>query len=327
LDLTIYKGPRHARSGTLDFKPFFKKTNKFQYLEYSSAHPRGTFSSLVKGELTRLLRACSDEEIYKSISNKILNAFRDRGYPNSILQRTLQQVPFPNRTQLLEKKKGDVTKPDTFLKVNYTPDLNVKAIREILKPTSEEINKVPIPCLSLTKADNIAKKLVRAKLKQYPNPPTSTDPITINPTKYNKGNSIPCEKPGCQCCTVISKKYRVTSTYNNKTFPTQKYTCCSTRNTVYLLECTKCTKYNQYIGCTSDTLNARLATHMENSTTRTNFPLYKHFLQKPDHNFERDTKITILKTTTRTRLPKEEDLWIKRMDTIYPKGLNYQLNN
>ena len=51
LDLTIYKGQRHTASDT---KPFFKATNKFQHLEYSSANPKGTFASL---DLTRLLRA------------------------------------------------------------------------------------------------------------------------------------------------------------------------------------------------------------------------------------------------------------------------------
>ena len=56
LDLTIYKGTRHATSLILDLKPYLKKNNKFQYLEYNSSHPRGTFASLVKGELTRLLR-------------------------------------------------------------------------------------------------------------------------------------------------------------------------------------------------------------------------------------------------------------------------------
>ena len=94
LDLTIYKGSRHTASLILDLKPFFKPTNKFQYLEYNSAHPRNIFSSLVKGELTRLLRACSDQEAYKLVTNKIFTAFKDRGYPNHLLQSTLQQVPF-----------------------------------------------------------------------------------------------------------------------------------------------------------------------------------------------------------------------------------------
>ncbi len=44
LDLTLYKGPRFQSENRLDTKPFFKTTNKFQYLEYNSAHPRNTSS-------------------------------------------------------------------------------------------------------------------------------------------------------------------------------------------------------------------------------------------------------------------------------------------
>ena len=71
LDLTVYKGDRYHSTGLLDIKPFFKKTNKFQYSHYTSAHPKNTFRSLVKGELTRLLRACSDEETYNNIVHKL----------------------------------------------------------------------------------------------------------------------------------------------------------------------------------------------------------------------------------------------------------------
>ena len=112
LDLTIYKGPRHATSLKLDLKPFFKPTNKLQYLEYSSSHPRGTFASLVKGELTRLLRACSSQETY---SDKLFQALIERGYPNYLLQKTLQQVPFHNRDKLGTKKETKQTY-DTFFK-------------------------------------------------------------------------------------------------------------------------------------------------------------------------------------------------------------------
>ena len=49
LDLTIYKGPRHTKSLILDIEPFKKTTQ--QYLEYSSAHHKGIFASLVKGVL------------------------------------------------------------------------------------------------------------------------------------------------------------------------------------------------------------------------------------------------------------------------------------
>ena len=134
LDLTIYKGKRHAASLILDLKPFFKPTNKFQYLEYSSAHHRGTFPSLIKGELTRLLRACSDERTYKKAADVILSKFKKRGYPNSLLQRILQQVPFQNRTELFNREKEVKQTYDTFFKINYTPDLDTRSLRKILQP-------------------------------------------------------------------------------------------------------------------------------------------------------------------------------------------------
>ena len=123
LDLTIYKGTRHATSLILDLKPYFKQTNKFQYLEYNSSHPRGTFASLVKGELTRLLRACSNEETYNTVSDKILKTLEARGYPNHLLQKTLQQVSFHNREHLLKTGKEVRQMYDTFFKVSYwTPN-------------------------------------------------------------------------------------------------------------------------------------------------------------------------------------------------------------
>lgn len=70
LDLTIYKDPRYRTSGILHIKPFFKKTNKFHYLEFNSAHPRNILSSLVKGKLKRLLRVSSNEDTYRQVTGK-----------------------------------------------------------------------------------------------------------------------------------------------------------------------------------------------------------------------------------------------------------------
>ena len=142
-----------------------------------------------------------------------------------------------------------------------------------------------------------------------------------------EGNSSPCEKQGCKCCRVISKKCRVTSSQNNRTFPTQRKTCCSDRNVIYLIECTKCIKSNQYVGQTSRPLKTRLAEHRATSSTKTHFPLYKHFLQRADHNFEKDITVTILEVTSQNLLLEKENNWIKAMRTVYPNGLNSNLHS
>lgn len=42
MDLELFKGPRFGEEGILDIRPHFKNTNRFQYLQHSSAHPRHT---------------------------------------------------------------------------------------------------------------------------------------------------------------------------------------------------------------------------------------------------------------------------------------------
>ena len=154
LDITIYKGVRYATTGKLDVKPFFKHTNKFQYLEYSSAHPPNTFKSLIKGELVRLLRACSDKQTYDEVIRKMSTIFRDRGYPKSLVRLVTQTVPFSMRQLKLYPTNKSSNRYDTYLVTNYTNDLDTRRLKATLKPTQSEELHVPRPCLSLTKPKN-----------------------------------------------------------------------------------------------------------------------------------------------------------------------------
>ena len=93
LDITIYKEKDTTARAN---KPYFKPTNKFQYLLFSSAHPKSTFSSIIKGELMRLLRNCSQEQEYNKISPKI--------------NRTLNQVPYRVRPEVIKAREKEPTR-------------------------------------------------------------------------------------------------------------------------------------------------------------------------------------------------------------------------
>ncbi len=322
LDITIYKGKRFQEQQILDIKPFFKKTNKFQYLQYNSAHPRQTFRSLIKGELTRLLRACSDKDEYVKIQEKMYTEFRHRGYPGYLITQVIDSLPHHNREQLLKDKLAQDTKYETFLVLEYTDDLDVKKLRSIIQPLPEEAEHVPKPCLSLKRKKNLKQFLVRAKLKNQTEPIQSSKPMTIPITADFNGHSAGCNNNGCKCCTLMSRKQRIHSTHNNKNFPTPTHTNCNTKNIIYLLECTKCTRRNQYVGQTQRCMNTRLAGHRAASKTKPNLPIYKHFLTLPNHNLERDIKISILEKCTADQLTSKESHWINTLETVYPKGLN-----
>ena len=56
-DSRVDPGPRCNNTNCLDLPTHFKKTNTFQYLHYSSSHPRSVFRGSVKGEVIRFLRS------------------------------------------------------------------------------------------------------------------------------------------------------------------------------------------------------------------------------------------------------------------------------
>ena len=152
LDITIYKGDRYRSNHTLDIKPHFKKTNKFQYLEYTSANPRQTFASLIKGELTRLLRACSSATEYQNVQEKMYMAFRDRGYPAQLIVNVQESIPFHHRERILNTS---TKRQSEYVVVEYTPDLDIKKLRSIIEPQPLEEEYVPRPCLSLKQSDKL----------------------------------------------------------------------------------------------------------------------------------------------------------------------------
>ena len=206
--------------------------------------------------------------------------------------------------------------------VDYTPDLDVRGLKNLPRPTIEEEEWVPKPCLSLKKTKDLGKTLIRAKLREMEDPPKSTNPIIIRITPNLDGRSAPCGYPFCKCCRAMSRKIRAISTSNHKSFPVPRYTNCHTSCVVYLLECTKCNKGNQYVGQTERTLQERMGGHRQAATIKINLPLYKHFTGKRDHDFEKDAKVTILEKTTTNLLLTREAHWILTLDTVYPKGLN-----
>ena len=79
---------------------------------------------------------------------------------------------------------------------------------------------------------------------------------------------------------------------------------------------------HQYVGQTERTLQERMGGHRQATKTKINLPLYKHFAGKHDHDFVRDTKVTILEKTAKDLLLTREAHWILTLDTVYPKGLN-----
>ena len=86
LDLTIYKGARFRTSGYLDLKVYFKPTDSHQLLNTNSFHPKHTFPGIVKSQILKYYRNCSDPTEFNKACTLLEQALAPRGYQNLFSQ-------------------------------------------------------------------------------------------------------------------------------------------------------------------------------------------------------------------------------------------------
>lgn len=177
LDLEIYKGSRFTGEGKLDIKPHFKATNKFQYLHFSSSHPRSLFSGIVKGELVRILRNSSSEATYRTLSDMILAKMALRNYPRTLLRRARNELLYSNREDTLRDKEETAVRPLPFV-CQYADTVPKASLRTILDQGPPEIK----PVVAFTRGRNLASKREFPSLRQLMAVSSSLRDPHSNPT-------------------------------------------------------------------------------------------------------------------------------------------------
>ena len=100
------------------------------------------------------------------------------------------------------------------------------------------------------------------------------------------------------------------------------------------MECNLCKI--QYVGKAETAFNVRLNNHRKDAKNAKSIPADSHF-RKPGHDFTKHAKFTLIEQLSNTEnkskeslrliLKGREDFWIKKLDTLTPKGLNQELNN
>ena len=230
LDVTLYKGNRFRSSGILDIKPFFKQTNQMNYLHYSSSHPPSVFKGIVVGECTRFIRNSSDNVTYLQTTQRLKEALKLRGYPPHLLDRWMKSRQYENRNLYLENKVHDrVRRPVMVQQFGR----ETKPIGWILNQSWDVVTNVPDlankfdggPLSSYTVGKSVSKMVVRARLKNVPNPPVIglTESYVCFPT-----NNTNCNHPQCECCLLIKNVSHIHSTASHQTYPIEgTYTCKS----------------------------------------------------------------------------------------------------
>lgn len=85
LDINIFKGPRYASSGRLDFRPIWKKTSLGAPLSFSSVHPSNIHLSWPVSELGRLHRHSSSATLSAQARSVFIERLGKYGVPSFYL--------------------------------------------------------------------------------------------------------------------------------------------------------------------------------------------------------------------------------------------------
>ena len=319
LDLEIFKGNRFRTTGKLDTRLHFKETNKFQYLPFNSAHPRPVMKGLVKGEITRALRASSDDLAFETTKAKIVRHLQQRGYPRKLLHDIAKTIAFTNRTKLLEETPDQPTsQPPAFVCI-FHEQISHRALNLALEPP----NPADRPRISYRKKTDISKKIVRARLPESSKPTKRELLIQLASRLSLSGrhSSIPCRRTNCLCCQQMSGLETVFSSRGHASHRVPPNTSCNTSGVIYMLHCNICLSRAQYIGQTKRPLRERVAGHRAAFEKKKNMPLYRH-LSMLDHSFS-NAKFTIIEVVANSEdLVDREKYWIKTLNTVIPMGLN-----
>ena len=90
--------------GNLNTKVYTKPTDSHNYLHYTSAHPRKCIEAIPYGQFIRIKRICTKTSDFEEHAKVLAHHFKRRGYPDSLIQSSLQKVRKLDRSTLLAPK-------------------------------------------------------------------------------------------------------------------------------------------------------------------------------------------------------------------------------
>ena len=128
----------------------------------------------------------------------------------------------------------------------------------------------------------------------------------------------------CHCfvCSFSFNPGAVGEKDTNNSYPILHRLCCSNTNVIYLIQCTKCQIC--YVGQTSRPLRRRIGEHIAN--------IKSNYVTSVSSHFRGSCTLADFSFTAIEHCPnlskrlRKENLWMHRLNTLVPSGLNETLN-
>ena len=289
-----------------------KETDKVQYLLPSSCHPAHIFKNVPYSLALRLVRICNKKSDLDRRLEELKEMLKSRGYNTNIIIAAITKAKNLERKEVLKKvikHKND----RTVLAVTYHPKLpSISAIikkhyRTMAKdPNTKKILPKP-PMLAYKQPPNLRNKLCHAKL-----------PKQTKPKRSLKGTKA-CNTPCGICPYILDSKEFISTTTRQRFEMTGHYTC-NTKGVIYLTTCSKCLQ--QYVGQTGRRLVDRIKEHL-NCICLQKEATGIHYTSNGHNHYNMQVQVIekVNPNTPNYRLERE-DLWIRKLSTKVPNGLN-----
>ena len=325
LDTTI-----KIENGCLTSTLYTKPTDSHSYLLYDSCHPKHIMTSIPYSQFLRIRRICTHWTDFMANAMALVNYLVARNYPIVLVLDSLCKVNKISRETALDgapnTQEPSQEKQKFYLITTYNPsNPNVK---EIVKKHWQKFGRVKSTRMLLDteivfghrNCPNLQDKLVRAKV------PTPRDP-NLPPPKQKSCN----RKKTCRYCPRICHTGTITNADQNRTYRTITKANCQSSNLVYAITCNICEAPCIYVGKTKNSIVKRFGHHWNDIQNNRDTTVARHF-NYHGANVDPPFQIHVLEYIHRnpetqqgaTILDEREKIWMARLNSYYPKGLNIQ---
>ena len=306
-----------------------KETDSQSYLNFSSAHPNHTFSGNVYSQSLRLRRIINSQDRLKLRLEELSEAFKKAGYPETMVKNITSKVLNSER-DISRKENQDIEENKKIIVVStFGAD---DTITEAVKESEENLRKTQ-------SFRNQTGPLFKFVKNVGPNIRSSLNYLKKQALGTKKGQASMCGGRGCKACRMLWTSPIVT--IGNRRIKLTEGNCKS-GNICYFAKCQICDK--PYTGRTVELIHKRINGHRkyykeilknaENGTNQeidSNSDLWMlglhlhldHGLTDPDA-FDKYMKFGILEVVNPTEIEKKEYIWMHRLNTFQPTGLNIE---
>lgn len=247
LDILVYK------QGTkLETDIYHKETDTFQYLHYTSCHPKHTKNNIPFSLARRLCNIVSNKERRDMRLKELEGRLLSRKYPEKLIKSGIERAKKLDSNELRNPTSKNSDQSSIAFVHTYNPKQPniyklIKSGKEMLN-NSERMKEAVANTRFLNSTrqpPNLKRILTRAKF--------STEEEIIG--------AFRCGRPRCKTCPHIREASTISFNNTTQEFRIKAKMTCLSKNLLYCIICRGCNK--EYIGQTGDCLRNRVTVHRQ----------------------------------------------------------------